>query len=261
MKTKGKLVIGAIALPLLGYLGACGWMYARQRELIYFPQATKADASQTDFGIARNGVMLNGWLVNIGKPKAVIYFGGNAERIEEMRDEFARWFPDSSSYLVPYRGYGASEGEPSQEALLSDALAVFDQVQARQPGAPVTVIGRSLGSAVASYVASQRPVARLALVTPFDSLANVAQAHYPWLPARWIIDDAYPSTEYLAKYAGPLLVIRAGRDAVVPPASTDRLLASLQRPAQVVDLPQADHASVAADPRYGQALAKFVSAP
>jgi len=51
--------------------------------------------------------------VNIGKPKAVIYFGGNAERIEDMRDEFARWFPDSSTYLVPYRGYGASEGEPS----------------------------------------------------------------------------------------------------------------------------------------------------
>ena len=261
MRARTRFALGTIALPVLGYLGACGWMYAKQRELIYYPQATKADARQTDFGIARNGVMLNGWLVNIGKPKAVIYFGGNAERIEDMRDEFARWFPDSSSYLVSYRGYGASEGEPSQEALLSDALAVFDQVQARQPGAPVTVIGRSLGSAVASYVASQRPVARLALVTPFDSLANVAQSHYPWLPVRWIINDRYPSTEYLAKYAGPLLVIRAGRDEVVPPASTDQLLAALHRPAQVVDLPRADHASVTKDPLYGQALATFVSAP
>ena len=261
MKTKAKLAIGAAALPLLGYLGACGWMYAKQRELIYLPQGTKADAAQTDFGIARNGVMLNGWLVNIGKPKAVIYFGGNAERIEDMRDEFARWFPDSSTYLVPYRGYGASEGEPSQDALFSDALAIFDQVQARQPGASITVIGRSLGSGVASYVASQRPVTRLALVTPFDSLANVAQAHYPWLPARWIINDTYPSAEYLKAYAGPLLVIRAGRDEVVPPASTDQLLASLHRPAQVVNLPRADHSSVTTDPLYGQALAKFVSAP
>ncbi len=261
MRTRAKIALGTAALPLLAYLGACGWMYAKQRERIYLPQGTRADAAQTDFGIARNGVMLNGWLVNIGKPKAVIYFGGNAERIEDMRDEFARWFPDSSTYLVPYRGYGASEGQPSQEALLSDALAVYDQVRARQPGAPITVIGRSLGSAVASYVASQRPVTKLVLVTPFDSLTTVVQSHYPWLPARWILSDQYPSVDYLSRYAGPLLVIRAGNDQVVPPASTDQLLARLPRPAQVLALPQADHSSVTRDPLYGRALATFVSAP
>jgi fermentation-respiration switch protein FrsA (DUF1100 family) len=114
---------------------------------------------------------------------------------------------------------------------------------------------------VASYVASQRPVSRLALVTPFDSLATVAQMHYPWLPARWILSDQYPSVDYLSQYAGPLLVIRAGQDQVVPPGSTDQLLARLKRPAEVVDLAQADHSNVIADPRYGQALAKFVSAP
>ena len=261
MKARTKFALGALAMPVLGWFGACGWMYAKQREYIYLPQGTRADAKQTDFGVARNGVMLNGWLVNIGKPKAVIYFGGNAERIEDMRDNFAQWFPDSSSYLVSYRGYGASEGEPSQEALLSDALAIYDQVQARQPGAPITVIGRSLGSAVASYVASQRPVSRLVLVTPFDSMAAVAQAHYPWLPVRWILNERFPSAEYLSKYSGPLLVVRAGRDAVVPPASTDRLLASLQAKPQVLDLPEADHSTVIADPKYGATLARFVAVP
>ena len=130
-----KWIAGLLALPVLGYGAACGWMYAKQRELMYFPQATRVDAAQTDFGIARNGVMLNGWLLNAGQPRAVIYFGGNAERIESMRDEFARWFPGSSVYLVPYRGFGASEGEPSEAALFEDALAVYDQVRARQPGA------------------------------------------------------------------------------------------------------------------------------
>ena len=119
-----KLALGLITLPVIGYAALCGWMYARQHALMYYPQLTKADVQQTDFGIARNGVMLNGWLVNIGKPNAIIYFGGNAERIEDMRDEFARWFPDSSVYLVPYRGYGASEGSPSETALFEDALAV-----------------------------------------------------------------------------------------------------------------------------------------
>lgn len=255
-----KFVLGLIALPVLGYAAACGWMYARQHELMYYPQLTRVDVEQTDFGIARNGVMLNGWLVNIGKPNAIIYFGGNAERIEDMRDEFAQWFPDSSVYLVPYRGYGASEGTPSEPALLDDALAVYDQVRARQPGAPITLIGRSLGSGVASYVASQRPVAKLVLVTPFDSMANVAQAHYWWLPVRWLARDRYESSRHLAEYTGPVLVIRAGRDQVIPAANTDRLIAALAKPPQVVNLPDADHNSIDASPAYGEALAAFAAA-
>lgn len=253
-------LLALVALPVLAYAGLCGWMYARQHDLMYYPQLTRADVGQTDFGIARNGVMLNGWLVNIGKPNAIIYFGGNAERIEAMRDEFARWFPDSSVYLVPYRGYGASEGTPSEPVLLDDALAVYDQVRARQPGAPITLIGRSLGSGVASYVASQRPVAKLVLVTPFDSMANVVQAHYRWLPARWLAQDRYESARHLANYAGPVLVIRAGRDRVIPPANTDRLIAALAKPPQVVNLPEADHNSIDADPGYGAAMAAFVAA-
>lgn len=255
-----KFTLGLVALPVAGYAALCGWMYARQHALMYYPHLTKADVGQTDFGIARNGVMLNGWLVNIGKPNAVIYFGGNAERIEGMRDPFARWFPDSSVYLVPYRGYGASEGTPSEAALFDDALAVYDQVRARQADAPITVIGRSLGSGVASYVASRREVAKLVLVTPFDSMAGVARAHYPWLPVHWLVQDRYESTRHLAKYKGPILVIRAGKDEVVPPANTDRLISTLPRPPLVVDLADADHGSVTIDPAYGEALSSFVAA-
>jgi uncharacterized protein len=258
---KKPLIAGAVALPLLAYAGVCGWMYAKQRELLYLPQSTKADATQTDFGIARNGVMLNGWLVNIGQPNAVLYFGGNAERIEDRRRDFSRWFPQASTYLVPYRGYGASEGKPTEADILDDALAVFDQVQARQPDARIVVIGRSLGSAVASYVASKRPVAKLVLVTPFDSMSNVAQSHYPWLPVRWLLQDRYDQARYLTAYKGPLLIVRAGRDDVVPPASTNLLIASLKLQPQVLDLPHADHSSVATDRTYARALATFVATP
>ena len=258
---KKPLIAGAVALPLLAYAGVCGWMYAKQRELLYLPQSTKADATQTDFGIARNGVMLNGWLVNIGQPNAVLYFGGNAERIEDRRRDFSRWFPQASTYLVPYRGYGASEGTPTEADILDDALAVFDQVHARQPGARIVVIGRSLGSAVASYVASKRPVAKLVLVTPFDSMSNVAQSHYPWLPVRWLLQDRYDQARYLTGYRGPLLIVRAGRDDVVPPESTNQLIASLKLQPQVLDLPHADHSSVATDRTYARALATFVATP
>jgi pimeloyl-ACP methyl ester carboxylesterase len=262
MKLRKPVVITLIAAaPVLAYAGLCGWMYAKQRDILYFPQMTKANADQTDFGIARNGVMLNGWLVNIGQPGAVLYFGGNAERIEDRKADFAKWFPNASTYLVPYRGYGASEGTPTEADILEDALAVYDQVQARQPGARIVVIGRSLGSAVASYVASKRPVAKLVLVTPFDSMANVAQQHYPWLPVRWLLQDKYEQATYLQAYKGPLLIVRAGRDDVVPAVSTNKLIASIGRKPTVLDLPNDDHASVAASATYAQTLAAFVGTP
>lgn len=250
----------AVWLPLgvlaFAYCGLCGLMYAKQRDLMYLPQHTRAEAATTDFAFDREGVVLRGWVVNPGQPRAIVYFGGNGESVQDNRGDFARWLPGHSVYLVAYRGYGASDGTPGEAALFDDALALFDHVQARHPQQPVSVIGRSLGSGVASHLASRRRIGRLALVTPFDSLAAVAQAHYPWLPVRWLLRDRYDSVRYLAGYRGPLLVVRAGRDEVVPPANTDRLLASLRRPPQVVTLPQAGHNAL--DPTaYGQALAAF----
>lgn len=254
-----KTVLGLLTALALAYAAMCIWMYVQQRELMYFPQFTLAAAADTDFALARDGVVLRGWVVNVGQREPILYFGGNAERIEDNRGDFARWFPRHSVYLVAYRGYGASEGRPSEPALFADSLRLYDEVSQRHPGQPITVIGRSLGSGVASYLASQRPVAGLVLVTPFDSLSNVGQAHYPWLPVKWLSKDHYDSVRHLAGYDGPLLVIRAGQDQVVPAASTERLVESLPRPPKVVDLPNADHNSVGAESAYARALAEFAA--
>ena len=162
-------------------------------------------------------------------------------------------------YLVAYRGYGASDGAPTADALLADALALFDAVQARHPGQPVSVIGRSLGSGIASHLASQRPVDRLALITPFDSLARVAQAHYPWLPVRWLLRDGYPSADWLRGYRGQVLVLRAGHDEVIPAANTHALVATLPPAStRVVDIAEAGHNDIGMFPAFGEALAGFM---
>jgi pimeloyl-ACP methyl ester carboxylesterase len=252
-----------IALPLaLGYAAVCGLMYARQRDLVYYPQLTRVDAAKTDFALpVADGVVLRGWVVNPGQPRALIYFGGNAESVEVNRDTFGHWFPGHTVYLVAYRGFGASDGSPSEQDLTADALALFDHVRARHPNGQIDVIGRSLGSGVASAVAARRPVRRLALVTPFDSLVDVGKQHYPWLPVDLIAQDRYDSVTNLAHYPGPLLVVRAGRDEVVPPANTQRLLTSLTRPVQVLEIPQADHSNVGADPAFARTLKGFFSGP
>jgi pimeloyl-ACP methyl ester carboxylesterase len=251
-----------IALPLtLIYLGLCGFMYVRQRELIYYPQVTRVEASQTDFALNHEGVTLRGWVVNPGRPRGLIYFGGNAESVQLNREDFARWFPNHTVYLVAYRGFGASEGAPTEDALVSDALALYDQVQQHHPTAPVDVIGRSLGSGVASHVAAQRPVHRLALVTPYDTIADVGQAHYRWLPVYWLARDRFDSVLHLSNYREPVLVVRAGRDAVIPAANTQRLIDSLPRKPLVVELPEADHSNVGQDPAYAEALTTFFVRP
>ncbi len=253
-KTMFKLLV----LLFLAYAGAVLLLYLQQRSLMYFPQATCTAATDANFALDSDGLRLRGWVLNPGRPQAILYFGGNAESVEANREDFARWFGDSTVYLLPYRGYGANPGRPDERALYRDALALYDHVRRQQPQAPIAVIGRSLGTGVASHVAAQRAVSRLVLVTPFDSMAEVAQAHYPWLPVRWLVRDRYDSVVHLAGYQGPLLVVRAGRDRVVPAANTQRLIASLRTPPRVLELPGADHDSVQDFPVYGEALAAFL---
>lgn len=254
-----KLLLAALALPLLGYLALCGLMVAQQRDFIYYPQATRLDPIHTDFQLRRPDATLRGWLLQPGQQDALIYFGGNAEAIEGMRTRLAGWFPDRSIYLVAYRGYGASDGAPEESALLADALALFDHARGRHPDGEIAVIGRSLGSGVASYVAGERPVSKLVLVTPFDSLAAVAAGHYPWLPVDWLLQDRYDSDRHLADFTGPLLVIRAGNDRVVPSARTDALIAALPTPPEVVAVPDAGHDAVFSDPAPGEAITRFLA--
>lgn len=253
-----KGLLGIAAVAALAYAGVCALLYAMQRSLMYFPQYTRADAATTDFTLERDGVRLRGWVLARDGRDPILYFGGNAERIEGNRGDFARLFPGRAVYLLAYRGYGASEGSPDETTLTADAVALFDDVRRRHPGEPIAVIGRSLGGGVASALASRRPVARLALVTPFDSMAEVAQSHYRWLPVRWLLRDRYDSVRHLRDYTGPVLVVRARRDEVIPVPRTDRLIASLRNPPQVVDLADADHNGLDADEAYGRALAEFL---
>jgi len=253
-----KLLIALILLPLLAYVGLCGLMYVKQRELTYFPQFTRIESARTDFELRRGDVVLRGWRINPGQRHAVIYFGGNAESIQHMREHLVTWFPEHSHYLLAYRGYGASDGRPEEALLFADALALFDHVKNETGTEVVSVMGRSLGSGVASYLASQRPVHRLALITPFDSLAGVANHHYPWLPVDLLIRDRFDSMRHLADFRRPVLIVRAGRDQVIPADSTDRLVASLPVPPDVLMLPAADHDTALAEPAEWQPVADFL---
>ncbi|WP_249041016.1 alpha/beta hydrolase [Marilutibacter maris] len=251
--------LGLPAFAALGYAAICGFMYAKQRDFVYFPQVTRVAAQATDFELARGGAVLRGWVLNPGQARALLYFGGNAEAIEHNREAFAAWFPDHTVYLLAYRGYGASDGNPSEAALVGDALALHDFAAARHPG--IDVIGRSLGSGVAAQLAARRPVRRLALVTPFDSLVGVAGSAYPWLPVGRLMQDRFDSARHLADYRGEVLVVQASADEVIRAAHTRRLVEALPRAPRVLTLAGARHNGFDARPEYAGALTAFFDVP
>ncbi len=164
--------------------------------------------------------------------KAIIYFGGNGEDVSGSLESFSKAFPEYALYLLHYRGYGGSSGSPSEAANHSDALALFRKVHAQHQN--IAVIGRSLGSGVAVRLASEAPASRLILVTPYNSIEEIAAAQYPYMPVSWLLLDRYESWKYAPGVKIPTTIIAAQNDEVIPRASTDRLLA--QFPAGIASM-------------------------
>lgn len=228
------------------------------RALIYPRGGTRVAAEDATYALDVGDATLRGWVVNPGRERVLLYFGGNGERLDGWQELVAEQLPEHTTYLVAYRGYGASDGRPSQPALSDDALALVDDVARRHPGARVDVLGRSLGSAVAVHVATRRPLDHVVLVTPFDSLTATAADLFPGLPVEWLIEDRWDSAAVAARVQAPVLVLRAARDMVVRPARTDALVEALADPA-VVSFPDADHATISDEATYWSSIADFLN--
>ena len=205
----------------VAYLALCGALFFFQRSYIYFPQPGSGDGGAATFTLPIPGERVLVSTLPIDGPRALIYFGGNAEDVSRSLPSLSAAFPDRAIYLLHYRGYGGSSGAPSEEALFADALTLFDEVHPKHPD--VNVVGRSLGSSVAVYVASLRPVARLVLVTPFDSLQDLAALYYPYFPVRRLLLDKFESSKFAPQVTAPTLIVAAENDEIVPRANTESL--------------------------------------
>jgi hypothetical protein len=246
-----------LVVALVIYAAICGSLYALQRSLLYFPTAEAYSVHAQELRVAVAGATLKVWELPDAGDKAIIYFGGNSEDVAANIDEFAVAFPNTAVYLVNYRGYGGSTGVPTEKALLADAEAVFDLVRASH--ARVAVIGRSLGSGVAVHLASVRDVSKLALVTPFDSVASVAQRHFAIVPVRWLLEDTFDSLRKVPRVRAPVFVLLAERDRVIPRAHSERLFAAFKPgQAQRREIPGTNHDSISRSPEYLTALASFL---
>jgi pimeloyl-ACP methyl ester carboxylesterase len=252
-----KTVITIILIAAVVCLSISVYMYLNQRAFIYFPQPGVLYTTEKPVEIPSGDITLRGWVLNEGREEAIIYFGGNAERPEYSIPDFKDVFENQTVYLVNYRGYGESDGRPTEEGLYADALAIYDHVSARHDR--VAVIGRSLGTGVATYLASQRGVDRLVLIEPFSSMVNVAQAAYPIFPVRLMMKDRYDSAGRAGSITAQTLIIFAGRDEIIPRRSTEILISEFDQDIlEVVEIEGATHNGIQDYPQYYRVLGEFL---
>ena len=189
--------MGWLLLVVVVVLGVPAAAYLAQDRLLFLPHLAARPGAvrpprpveEIVFATA-DGPQVRGWLAPAphgGPAPLIVYYGGNAE--DATGQAFEPWPAEWALALVNYRGYGASEGWPSERALCADALLVLDAL-ARRPDvdpARIVLVGRSLGTGVATQVAGQRPVQGVVLISPYDSMVALARYHYPFLPVRWLL--------------------------------------------------------------------------
>ena len=220
----------ALALMIVGGVVVAG-LWAFQRQLIYFPDATPVGEAARALPAAEDvtfstedGLELGASLVPAERAAdrgwAVLLLPGNGgSRLGRVGLADLLREAGFTVLLVDYRGYGGNPGEPSEDGLAkdADAAAAFLETQGF-PADRTIYFGESLGTGVASALASRRPPAGMVLRSPFTELAAVGAHHYPWLPVRLLLRDRFPVVEHVRGSDVPLVVIRGSEDDVVPTA-------------------------------------------
>jgi pimeloyl-ACP methyl ester carboxylesterase len=244
-----RLVLIVLAGGALIYVAICLALFLAQRAFIYYPQPKSAYGDTPALTLHVDGAIVLVSTRPLPGAEAIIYFGGNAEDVSYSLPTLADAFPKRSLYALNYRGYGGSTGRPSEAALIADALALFDRVHLDH--SRITVIGRSLGSGVAVHIASERPVERLVLVTPYDSLVTIAASQFRYFPLTWLMLDKFESWRYAGKVTAATQLLAAQNDEVIPLSSTRALLRHLPESlATLTIIPGVGHNTISESPLY-----------
>jgi fermentation-respiration switch protein FrsA (DUF1100 family) len=247
-----------------------GCREALERKLIYVPQA-ELIGTPADLGLsfrdvwfeAEDGPRLHGWYVPGRSPLTLIWFHGNAGNISH-RLENLHLFHDRLGigvFIFDYRGYGKSQGLPSEEGLYRDGVAALGAVGKETGQRPQELIyfGRSLGAAIAVEMALRLPPRALALETPFLSVQVMANRTLPG--AGYLLKHRYDSLAKLPRVRVPVLILHGNRDEVVPFAHGRRLFEIANEPKAFYTIDGADHNTtyVVGGERYWEAWARWLA--
>ena len=245
-----KLLFGVIGF----YLVAMGYLYFTQNDQLFPSQLIEKHPKVSGENITplslhvKGEAVLDGVLRTDAQSDAglILYFGGNADDATH----FVLHVKALHGYDVVafnYRGYVESTGEPSEQAFFEDALKIYDTYA---KGRKVVVIGRSLGTGVATYLASKRVVDGLVLITPYDSILSLAKLKYPFFPIDLLLKNKFESVNYLPLVKAKIAVIEVENDLLIPRYHLEKLLEAMPTKPLHVTLFNTTHESVLEYPAF-----------
>ncbi len=253
------------------YIIFAGSLFIFQSHYIYYPvRVLSTDPGSIGLNFesvsfeTTDGVKLSGWFIPGENAKGVILFcHGNAGNISHRLESiqiFHRLGLDI--FIFDYRGYGQSEGKPTEQGIYQDAEAAWRYLTEERQVNPskITVFGRSLGGAVASWLAQRHTPGALILESAFTSLPDIAATVYPYLPVRLLLRSKYNTAEYLGRINCPVLIVHSRDDEIMPFSHGQRLFEMAKEPKRFLEITGTHNEGyITSDKRYEEGLNAFVS--
>jgi uncharacterized protein len=207
-----KRILLLILIASVIFMLGCGLL---QRKMLYYPSHNQGNNGLADWW--HDGKLI-GYAREVQAPLAVwMMLHGNGGQATDRVYTLPAFSERDAVFFLEYPGYGSRPGSPSMESINAAAREGYEMLRAKYPAVPVCVVGESLGSGPASFLATiPNPPARIVLITPFDVLSNVAGYHFPYLPVRLILMDNWNNIDALKEYQGPVDIYAAKADTVIP---------------------------------------------
>lgn len=234
-----------------GMYGAlCLYLFLMQAKLLYYPNipSRRLTASPADIGLEYesvslstiDGVGIHGWFIPVAQERGtLLFFHGNAGNIAHRLDSI-KIFHDLglSVLIIDYRGYGQSQGRISEQGTYLDAEAAWNYLTRTRniPAARIAVFGRSLGAAMAAYIASGKKPGALILESAFTSVPDMAARLYPFFPVRLLSRFEYNTRKMLRSVTCPVLVVHSPADEIIPFENGLKLYESAREPKEFLKL-------------------------
>jgi fermentation-respiration switch protein FrsA (DUF1100 family) len=265
-----------LLLILLAIIGFILWLIWNEPRMLYHPSRT-IEQTPEQVGLryeninltTSDGVNINGWFLpgeNLGEDGhttrlTVLFFHGNAGNISHRLEKIGI-FRDLGvdTFIIDYRGYGRSEGKPSEQGTYHDAQTAYEYLTQQRKLAPRSIVayGESLGCAIAADLASKVEVRGLVLEEGFTSTGDVGQGMFPFLPVRRLIRNKYDTISKVPSIHVPLLILHSREDTLINFSHAQRLFAAANDPKQLVELHGGHNDAFAVSAlTYRAALSKF----
>lgn len=251
--------LGLLATLFTAWLLAIGYLYINQRHLLFYPE--RETESLAIKGLALQDIRIHtpdGKTLQAlyeapqpGKP-VILFLHGQSGTLMMSKWRYIRMHKQGVGYLaLAYRGYSGSTGTPTERGLLIDGLAAYDWLKAKGfRDSDIVIHGHSLGTGVATYVATQRSARALILEAPFTAASDVGAERYPFIPVAFLMKDKFLSRERIKAVHMPVLIAHGDKDSVIPFTEGERLFALANEPKVFVRMHGSEHNTLTRDGVY-----------